>query len=76
MELVLRVLAVGRPGQPPAGEAERLLGGYAGALGGDSVRVVAHAVDPKELAALDRLGAQLFGPGFSAAAFLEQLAGR
>ena len=76
VELVLRVFAEGRPGQPPVAEAERLLGGYAGALGGDSVRVVSHAVDPKELAALDRLGAQLFGADFSAAALLEELAGR
>jgi phosphoenolpyruvate synthase/pyruvate phosphate dikinase len=76
VELVLRVLAEGRPGQPPAAEAGRLLGRYAGALGGDSVRVVAHAVDPNELAALDRLGDQLLGPGFSAAALLEELADR
>lgn len=75
VELVLRVFAGGRLGQPPAAAAERLLEGYAGAMGGDSVRVVAHAVHPDELAALDRLGGQLFGPDFSAAAFLEELAG-
>jgi len=76
VELVLRVFAEGRPGQPPATEAGRLVVGYAGALGGDSVRIVAHAVDPKELAALDRLGAQLFGADFSAGAFLEEVADR
>ncbi len=75
VELVLRVFAEGRPGHPPSAEAERVLGGYARALGGDSVRIVASAVDPGELAALDRLGSQLFGPDFSAAAFLEQVAG-
>lgn len=75
VELVLRVFAEGRPGQPPAAEAERILGGYAQALGGDSVRVVVHAVEPDDLAALDRLGGQLFGPGFSAATFFEELAG-
>ena len=76
VELVLRVFAEGRPGQPPAVEAERLLGRYAGALGGSSARIVGHPVDPDELAALDRLGGRLFGPDFSAAAFLQQLAGR
>lgn len=75
VELLLRVLAEGRPGHPPAAEAERILGGYARALGGDVARIVAHPVHPAELAALDRLGAQLFGPDFSAAAFLELLAG-
>ena len=75
VELVLRVFAEGRPGRAPAAEADRLLAGYAGALGGDSVRVVAHTVNPDELAALDRLGAQLFGADFSSAAFLEELAG-
>ena len=76
VELLLRVLAEGRPGRPPASEAERLLGNYARALGGDSVRLVPHALDPGELAALDRVGGQLFGADFSAAAFLEELAGR
>jgi phosphohistidine swiveling domain-containing protein len=76
VELLLRIFAEGRPGQPPPAEAERLLGGYARALGGDSVRIVASTVGPGELAALDRLGGQLFGPGFSAAALLEELAGR
>jgi pyruvate,water dikinase len=76
VELLLRVFAGARPGRSPAAEAERLLAGYAGALGGDSVRVVAHAGDPDELAGLDRLGGQLFGPDFSAAAFLEALAQR
>lgn len=76
VELVLRVFAEGRPGHPPAAEAERLLDGYARALGGDSVRIVARRVDPAELAALDRLGGQLFGPDFSAAALLEELARR
>ncbi len=75
VELVLRVFAEGRPGRPPAAEAQRLLRGYGGVLGGDSVRVVAHVVNPEELAALDVLGGQLFGPDFSAAAFLEELAG-
>lgn len=74
VELVLRVFAEGRPGHPPAAEADRLLAGYAGALGGDSVRVVTHTLTAAELAALDRLGAQLFGADFSAAAFLEALA--
>ena len=76
VELLLRVMAEGRPGQPPAAEAARVLGGYARALGGDSVRIVAHAVDPAELVALERLGHQLFGPDFSAAAFLGELADR
>lgn len=76
VELLLRVFSEARPGELPAAEAGRLLGGYAGALGGDGVRVVAHGVDPEELAALDRLGCQLFGPDFSAAAFLEELAHR
>ena len=76
VELLLRVMAEAMPGRAPAAEVERVLGGYARALGGDSVRIVAHTVDPAELAALDRLGGQLLGPGFSAAAFLEQLAGR
>jgi hypothetical protein len=76
VELVLRVCAEGRPGHPPAGEAERVLASYARALGGDSVRIVACAVNSGDLAALDRLGGQLFGADFSAAAFLEALAGR
>ena len=76
VELLLRVLAEGRPGHPPAAVAERVLAGYARALGGDDVRIVAQPLDPAELAALDRLGAQLFGPDFSAAAFLALLAGR
>lgn len=75
VELVLRVFAEGRSGQAPTVEAGRILGGYAGALGGDSVLVVALALPTAELAALDRLGTQLFGPGFSAAALLEELAG-
>ena len=45
-------------------------------MGADPVQVLAHALDPEELAALDRLGGQLFGPDFSAAAFLERLADR
>ena len=76
VELLLRVLAEARPGQPPAAEAERVLATYSRDLGGDSVRIVASAVDPAERAALDRLGGQLFGPGFSAAAFMEELARR
>jgi phosphohistidine swiveling domain-containing protein len=75
VELVLRVFAEARPGYPPSAEAERVLGGYARALGGDSVRIVAAAVGPGELAALDRLGGQLFGADFSAATFLAELAG-
>ena len=73
VELLLRILAEGRPGRPPAGEAERLLRRYARALGGGSARIVAHPVDPADLASLDRLGTDVFGPGFSAASFLEKL---
>jgi pyruvate, water dikinase len=70
IELVLRVLAGGRSGHPPAEEADRILRRYARALGGDSVRVVPHPTQPDERAALERLGAQLLGPGFSAEQFL------
>jgi hypothetical protein len=34
------------------------------------VRVVPHPTQPDERAALERLGAQLLGPGFSAEQFL------
>lgn len=76
VELLLRVMVDGRPGHPPAAEAERILGDYARALGGDSARIVAHPLAPAELAAMDRLGGEVFGPGFSAASFLAELAGR
>lgn len=76
VELMLRVFAEARPGRAPAAEAQRLLVGYAGALGSACVRVVAHAVNPEDLATLDRLGGQLFGPDFSAAAFFDEVAGR
>jgi phosphoenolpyruvate synthase/pyruvate phosphate dikinase len=70
VELLLRVLAEGRAGQPPAEEAERILRRYARALGGVSVRVVASPIDHDERGVLDRLGARLLGPGFSTGQFL------
>jgi phosphohistidine swiveling domain-containing protein len=65
VELALRLLAEGRPGHPPAAEAERIGRRYARALGGTSFRVVRHPIAPAELERLDLIGAELFGPGFS-----------
>lgn len=73
LELLLRVVAEGRPGHAPAAEAEGIRTRYARALGGGPVRVVAHPVVPDDLGALDRLGTELFGPEFSAASLLETL---
>jgi len=64
VEFLLRLLAEGRPGQPPAAEADRIARRYARFLGQESVRVVGHCMSAP---ALERLGADLFGSGFSTA---------
>jgi phosphoenolpyruvate synthase/pyruvate phosphate dikinase len=74
LELVMRVLAEGRPGRAPAAEAARLVRRYARDLGAGPVRVLAHPVAAGDLARLDRAGAALFGPGFSAARLLAEVA--
>ena len=76
VELLLRVLVEGRPGQAPMAEAERIAGRYATALGAERALLVAHAGDRVGLERLDDLGAELFGEGFSAAAFLAALDNR
>ena len=67
VELLLRLLAEGRPGHPPAAEAERIARRYARALGSDSVGVIRQPIAPLELERLEQLGAELFGSDFSAA---------
>jgi phosphohistidine swiveling domain-containing protein len=75
VELVLRVIAEGGPGRRPADEAGRIARRYARALGTDSVDIVGHPVGPGDLAQVEQLGATLFGPDFSAAAFLTEFSG-
>ena len=75
VELLLRVLAEGRPGVPPAAEADRIGRRYAQSLGSDSLRLTALPIGATELERLEQLGAALFGPDFSASAFLVDLAG-
>jgi phosphoenolpyruvate synthase/pyruvate phosphate dikinase len=73
VELVLRLLAEGRPGHPPAAEAERVARRYAQALGADRIRLVRHPVDPAELRSLERLGSDLFGPAFSVGSIVSEV---
>ncbi|MEA2687361.1 MAG: pyruvate, water dikinase, partial [Actinomycetota bacterium] len=76
VELLLRVLAEGRPGRRPAAEAERIIRRYARSLGSDSVPVVAGlGIAADELDRLERLGVALFGPDFSAASFMADATG-
>lgn len=65
VELLLRLLAEGRPGHPPAEEAERITKRYARDLGAQSVRLTMHHVNAAELHHLERLGVARFGPDFS-----------
>lgn len=71
VELLVRLLAEGRPRHDPGKEVKRVARRYARALGAGSVRLVRHPVDPAQLAALERLGTELFGPEFSAGAVLD-----
>ncbi len=71
LELLLRLLAEGRPGNPPE-EARRIARSYARALGARATRVTSCSVAPAELEALERLGRALLGPTFSATAFLAE----
>ncbi len=70
VELLLRLLAEGRPGCPPAEEAERIARAHARALGARSAHVTACVVGPAERASLERLARALLGPDFSATSFL------
>jgi pyruvate,water dikinase len=76
VELLLRVLVDGRPGQAPLAEAKRITDQYATALGGGRTRLVASAGGHAGEERLDGLGAAVFGEGFSAAAFLATLDNR
>lgn len=71
VELLLRLLAEGRPGHDPVVECTRVAHRYARTLGAGSLRLVRQPADPGQLATLERLGSELFGPGFSAASILE-----
>ncbi|MGH9277851.1 MAG: PEP-utilizing enzyme, partial [Acidimicrobiales bacterium] len=70
LELVVRLLAEGRPGHEPAGEAERIVRRYGRSLGGGAVRVTGTSLALDDAQRLERLGVALFGPEFSIAAVL------
>ncbi len=74
VELLLRLLAEGRPGHDPAAEAERIARRYGRALGtAGSIRVVSSSVTSSEIERLKALAADLFGPDFSITHFLSTL---
>ena len=76
VELLLRVLADGRPGHPPAAEADRVARRCARATGARRVVVAPSSVGAADMERLERLGAALLGDGFSARAFLDGVTGR
>ncbi len=66
VELVLRILAEGRPGHAQSAEADRIVHRYARALGVETVRLTTTPIAPDELERLERLGVALLGPDFVA----------
>ena len=76
VELLLRVLAEGRPGHVSADEADRIARRSANALGADSTCLTSSQLSAEDLEQLERLGADLLGPDFSAASFLDDLTAR
>ena len=75
-ELLVRVLVEAGAGRPLAAEVDRIAARCARALGTSSVDVTGDPVAPPELEQLERLGAELLGPGFSAAGLLAEMGGR
>ncbi|MDQ1439931.1 MAG: pyruvate, water dikinase [Acidimicrobiaceae bacterium] len=74
VELLLQLLAEGRPGRDPTTEVERIARRYGRALGtADSIRLVSNAVTSAEIERLQPLAAELFGPDFSITHFLSAL---
>lgn len=73
VEVLLLVLAEGRPPHAPLAEARRILRRRARALGAGPVRVTGGTPGPGERAELDRLGSARFGPAFDGARLLAEL---
>jgi phosphohistidine swiveling domain-containing protein len=67
IELLMRALIEGSRSRDLGKEADRIIGGYRKSLGKRRVVLVRSDADASECAALDILGATIFGPGFSAA---------